>query len=78
MPAMAGTGQATQRGTAGTTFIRSDQIVIGGAVGGIALSAVITYGHLGEVTAFCVTSVTVIVTASLLGSVTPKMLMGMS
>jgi Ca2+:H+ antiporter len=67
MPAMADTEQAARRGTTGATFVRSDRVIIGGAAGGIALSAVITYGHLGEVTAFCVTAVTVAMLAALVG-----------
>src|SRR6266581_2061699 len=67
MPAMAGTGQAVERGSAGATFVRGDRIVIAGAVAGVALSALVTYVHLGKVTAFAVTALTVAVLAALVG-----------
>jgi Ca2+:H+ antiporter len=67
MPAMTGSTQADTAVESGPTFIRSDQIIIGAAVGGIVLSAIATYAHLPEVLAFAVTAVTVAMLAALVG-----------
>ena len=49
------------------TFTRSDQMLIGGAALGIALSALVTYAHLNDVLAFVVTAATVASMATLVG-----------
>jgi Ca2+:H+ antiporter len=67
MPAMTGTEQVTQQGSRTPTFVRSDRIIIGAALAGMALSGVVTYVNVGKVTAFAVTALTVAVLAALVG-----------
>jgi len=67
MPAMAGTKQAAEPDASRATFVRSDQVIFGGAAGGIVLSALATYAHLAEVAAFVITAVTVALLAALVG-----------
>jgi Ca2+:H+ antiporter len=65
MPAMTSTTEAPAGGAG--TFTRSDQVLIGGAVLGIALSALVTYAHMNEVLAFAVTAAAVAMLAALVG-----------
>jgi Ca2+:H+ antiporter len=66
MPAMTGTQQAEQV-AARPVLVRSDQVILGGSAAGLALSALATYAHLGDVLAFLVTAATVALLAALVG-----------